>query len=377
MSKTVQNLSASCLVSSPFEEETVRRAAEACLQRLGKDPDLVFAFVSSDYREYLPTFLESLQIDGHARSIAGGSGCGLIGVGKEQENISGFSLLFLTLPSTKLTVTTKAPVTASATTLVLARSQAAALESILRYRREENCSEPWVGGCITGGPDHDGLFLFDESGIVAEEALFVQMEGGVRVVPLSAPGCRPIGQPFIITEAKSHDVLSLSQREPLDLLEETFEALGTELQREAEGHIFAGLAIDEETEHFHAGDFRIHQIVGATLHDGRLRLEAPARTGQTLQFLWRDPLAAEMHLRSVCEEIKAMEGAPFASMLFAGKGRGRALFGVDDRNVATFEEVFGKLPVTGIHSYGEFAGTRSDLIPQSQSVSAALFYPAE
>ncbi len=375
MSQSTQNLSASCLVPSSFDEDLTRQAAKACLQQLNADPDLVIALVTSDYRPHLPTLIETLQIDGHATRIAGGSACGLVGVGREQELISGISLLFLRLPATTITTSTSLQTTIGPdATIVFTHPLHTSFEDQLGTWQDCSNEPPLLGGSITGGPDEEDLFLFSENGPETQDLLAVHLTGGVKVRPLVAPGCRPIGDPLIVTAANGKEILQLGNQEPYDVLEKVFQGLGNDLQIEADGNLFAGLAINEEMEEFGSGDFHVRQIVGATLEDGRLRLTSSVRTGQTLQFQLRDPIAAEMTLRSECERIKEAHGSPFASLLFLGKGRGKRLFGVEDRNVQAFEEAFGKLPLAGLYSFGEIGPAHSTTIRHDHSVCGALFY---
>lgn len=370
-----QNQSASCLVASPFRAELIREAAVACRTRLGSAPDLVLAFVTSDYRDHLKAFLESLQIDGHATRIMGGSACGLAGVGREQELISGFSLLFLKMPGTTLSVETSiSSPTKPDAALLLTDPLETSFDAVLEKWNARFPGTPLVGGSITGGPDAEDLFLFDRNGKVSSGTLVARLCGGIRIESLVAPGCRPIGRPYVVTAARGNEVLSLGRREPYDVLGETFSALGGDLQLEAEGNIFAGIVIDETSHEFRSGDFRIHQIVSARLEDGRLRLGAPVRVGQTMQFQLRDPLAAEMLLREECERIAGKSGKPFAALLFMGKGRNRQLFGTEDRNVRTFEEAFGRVPLAGIYSFGEVGTVAAESLRHDHSVCGALFY---
>ncbi|MDF1656031.1 MAG: FIST N-terminal domain-containing protein [Verrucomicrobiales bacterium] len=375
MTESTKNLSASCLVSSPFDQELIQQAAHACLNKLGSDPDLVVAFVTSDYKPHLKALTESLQIDGHASTIIGGSACGLAGVSREQEHISGISLLFLCMPETDIKI--GEDIVSGAipdAALLLSNPLETTFDSLLEKWDDKFPGCPLVGGNITGGPDEEALFLFNECGEVISGSLLAHFTGGVKVESLVAPGCRPIGNPMVVTEAEGDEVLSLGRREPFDVLEETFSALGEDLQIEAEGNIFAGVVINEQTDEFESGDFRIHQIVSARLEDGRLKLGSPVRAGQTMQFQLRDSLAAEMLLRSECDRIFEASGKPFAALLFMGMGRGKNLFGVEDRNVRTFEETFGKVPLTGIHSFGEVGSASSMTERHDHSICGALFY---
>ncbi|MDF1823778.1 MAG: FIST N-terminal domain-containing protein [Verrucomicrobiales bacterium] len=378
MSRPLKNISASCLIPGAFDENLTAQAAKACREKLGGAPDLVVAFVTSDYQPHLKSLIETLRIDGHAPEIVGCSTCGLAGVGREQERISGISLLFLKMPSTGVTITSTIPSKRTAdAAVVLSNPLDISFESILEEWGTHHPGIPIVGGSATGGPDEDDLFLFTHHGICREDRLIVEFSGGIKLEPLVSHGCRPIGQPFVITAAKGCEVYALGQREPFDVLEEAFASLGNELQEEAEGNIFAGLVIEEASDEFQSGDFHIHQIVSATLNDGRLTLGAPARIGQTMQFQLRDSLVAEKLLESECERIFTQSGAPFASLLFMGQGRGKRLFGADDRNIRAFEDIFGQIPLAGIYSFSEVGTVDSKSLRYNHSVCGALFYSAD
>ena len=91
------NRAASCLIRTTFDEDEVIRGVRDCRERIGGAPTIVFAFVSDDWQPHLKDFVEIVQVEGHAAQIVGSSGFGLAGVGEEDENVSGMSLLFLKL----------------------------------------------------------------------------------------------------------------------------------------------------------------------------------------------------------------------------------------------------------------------------------------
>jgi len=386
-----RNAAVSCLVPGPFEEEAVIRAAKACREGLGRDPDLVLAFVSSDFRSGLKRFLETLAIDGRAGRVLGCSGGGLLGVGREFENQSGFSLLFLSLPRTDLEWLAGweagAPAsrargsvgeegdgaTASAALIALVHPLRENGARLLRSLSESHPGSPAIGGFATGGPEEEDLFLFTERGLASESALVLSLRGGVRVVPLVAQSCRPIGRPLIVTGAKRNEVLSLGRRPALEVLEESFAGLDDEIRALAEGNVFAGLATREEVEDFSAGDFLIRQIVSARLEDGRLRLGARPRAGQTLQFQVREARTAESLLESAAERAHVECGKPFAIAAFSGKGRGKALFDAEDRDARKLGELFGEGPLAGCFTHGEIGPVGGVNHRHDHSLCAALF----
>jgi len=373
------NAAVSCLVPGPFDEAAVASAAKACREGLGCDPDLVLAFVSSDYRSAIKDFLETLAIDGRARRILGCSGGGLLGVGRELENQCGFSLLFLSLPATEIEI--------AAIGELLARRGASAADGLLLLAhplrddgrgwiprlRSFASGVPVVGGFVVGGPKEEDLFLFASDGIRREDALVASLRGGVRIETLVAQSCRPIGRPLIVTGARGDEVISIGRRPALEVLEETFGDLHEEIRSLAEeGNVFAGVAAKEELEDYAAGDFLIRRIVSARLEDGRLRLGAEPRVGQTLQFQIREALAAEALSREAAEGARKRHGRPFAIVSFVGCGRGKALFGAEDRDARLLGEVFANAPLAGVQTHGEIGPAGGSVHRHDHSLCAAL-----
>src|SRR5947208_15928166 len=97
------NAAASRLVLGKFSEQQTTAAAHEALDEVGGKASCAFVFVSADYREHIEDFLELIQLHGHVPLVVGCSGSGLIGTSREAEQGTGFSMLFLHLPETKLT----------------------------------------------------------------------------------------------------------------------------------------------------------------------------------------------------------------------------------------------------------------------------------
>ena len=99
------NRAHSRVVLSTFDDDLLVEVVEECREAVGGKVSCVFAFASSDWAPHLKDFLEIVQVHGRAPVVVGSSGDGLIGVGQEDENVSGCSLLFLSLPNTKVQCT--------------------------------------------------------------------------------------------------------------------------------------------------------------------------------------------------------------------------------------------------------------------------------
>lgn len=376
--------SASCLIPTTFDATSLTRAAEGCLANLGSDPDLVLAFVTSDYRKNLSQLIEILQIDGHASRIVGATGSGLYGFQKEHENTTGISLLFLKLPKTEIKIFEN-PSNAAAIRLAVpdpagfflfGNPVASDAGGALPVLHESFPEVPLVGGCAAGGPGAEDVFVFTESGIVRSGELLLALSGPLRVVPLVSQGCSPIGEPFVVTGSRDENVLTIGRKEAFSVLAATWEALPDELQAEAVGNICAGLAINEQVDHYDIGNFLIRHIVSTDLEKGWLELADSPREGQTMQFQMRDGSAAGEELRKHCRHIREQHGTPFAGVLCGGQGRGKQLYDAEDRDVRLIEEHLGTFPLAGFFSNGEFGPSAGSPAFQEHSLCGAFLYPA-
>jgi len=383
MIPTTPNRAVSCLLASTWNEDAVREAASGCRERLGVRPDLVLAFASSDYRPRLRGLIEFLRLDGQAPRILGGSAEGLFGVSCEHENASGLSLVFLSLPNTRIETFRDAAGLGKSRLLDLDPAGFLALAHPMKGgvqgpMREFNARFPGVsvtGGFVSGGPEEEDLFLFTESGPEKSDFIAVGFSGGVRIVPLVAQSCRPIGEPLVVTRSRSNVLQAIAGKKPYSVLEETFASLDEDSRARAIGNVFAGLAVREEVEDFGTGDFVIRRIVGTDLDEGKLVLASPPRVGQTLQFQLREPVVAESVLTKQCEEIVAEHGRPFAAFVCAGRGRGRQLYGEPNRDAGILEAGLGRLPLAGFSGNGEFAPVAGVNFRHDHSLCGALFYP--
>src|ERR1700733_5079514 len=94
---------ASRLVTGPYDEAVIRDTAVQLREQLSDKPTFGLVFVTPDYAEKANDLLELVRVYGHIPTLIGCSGTGLVGQSQEQEEGSGFSLLFASLPGGKAT----------------------------------------------------------------------------------------------------------------------------------------------------------------------------------------------------------------------------------------------------------------------------------
>jgi small ligand-binding sensory domain FIST len=365
----MKNAAASRLVLEPYSESAVIHAAKECLRSLKRNPSLVIALVTADYRPHLQDFLELVQLHAHASLIVGGSASGLIGTGVEAEACSGFSLQLLSLPSSRLcsvTFTEEQSDDFTHTDWKSAVGRAADSDAWLFFGNPlKVAAEPWLnswstafpgvptfGGLLSGGPRGDDVFAFHNRSEV-EAGVAIGIKGGLKIHTVVSQGCRPIGEPHTITSASENVVKSIGSLPAYDRLNESFDSLPAEDKARAAGNIFAGLAVNEYLDDFKTGDFLIRNLVDFDPNSGAVALAAYPRVGQTLQFQLRDKHSADEELHHLLT-LKEREGIkPFASLLFVCGGRGEALFGNTSHDAQAVRNSFGPIPSAGLFCNGE------------------------
>jgi len=208
-------------------------------------------------------------------------------------------------------------------------------------------------------------------------ALVLRLGDAVRLRPLVAQGCRPIGTSYIVTAAERNVIQSLAGMPPLERLRDLFAGLSPEDQERANRGLHIGLVINEYATEFGPGDFLIRNVIGADRNTGAVAVGDEVHVGQTVQFHIRDASAADEDLRSalgVLELSRAGDPNPLAgALMFTCNGRGSHLFGTPDHDIETVRRSIGQLPVAGMFCAGEIGQVGGRNFLHGFTASLALF----
>ncbi|NJK91310.1 MAG: hypothetical protein HC904_05445 [Blastochloris sp.] len=346
---------ASVCVSGVFDENLVRETASNLRQELGERPTCAFVFASHDYMDSLEDFVETLRLHAHIPEVFGCSGRGLIGSEVEQEEGSGFSVLLLSLPGTELMVREVAQeqveefskgedwrrwsgvaVNEVNSWIALINPLQLNIESWLAGWNQAYPGIPCLGGLASSGLQAEGIQVFHNEEVVTG-GLLVGFSGQTRCVPLVSQGCRPIGEPYTITQVERNVIYQLGSKSAFDVLNTVITELTDEERAKARGNVFAGLAASEYLEDFKQGDFLVRNILGANPQTGEVVIGSLPRIGQTLQYQMRDRSSAELDMKIMLEKAKD-QPAPLASLVFSCIGRGHSFLKTPLRCVGPGEQ---------------------------------------
>jgi small ligand-binding sensory domain FIST len=257
--------------------------------------------------------------------------------------------------------------------IVLANPFAPELE---RWLNEWNIAfpdAPSIGGLSSGQTGGGDRSLILDGQLTDAAVIALAIKGSHHIRTIVSQGCKPVGEPFTITQAEENLVYALGSRPAYQVLSETFNALSDDEKERARGNLFAGLAASEYVADLKRGDFLVRNLLGADPQTGAIAIGARARTGQTLQYQLRDKITAHADLLELAK-INGLEGCqPFASLVFSCNGRGQRFFGVPDHDAATLAEIFGAVPSAGFFCNGEIGPIGRASYLHGYTASVALF----
>lgn len=352
-------------------------ARSVCLEvqkDLGAGPcDLALFFVSEAFGNFdagaLAAFLSETLGCG---VLLGCNSSGVIGGGREIEMQPALSLLAMRLPEVKITPFTISPEdlgkTEDATQLIaaldiyptdkpnficLADSMSCDIEKLLKLFNEGYGACPVIGGLASGAAVGASNWLCLKGEMVPSGAVGVALSGAVEFEVIVSQGCRPIGEPGIITKADKNLVFELAGRPVLEVLRETLSRLSEEDRELAHQSLFVGLVIDEYQSQFKRGDFLIRNLMGVDAQTGAMAIGSMVKKGQTLQFQLRDAKTSDEDLRALLDKLPDAAQSVQGAFLVSCCGRGRGLYGKPDHDVKTILSKRGPLPIAGFFANGE------------------------
>jgi small ligand-binding sensory domain FIST len=213
-----------------------------------------------------------------------------------------------------------------------------------------------AGGLIGGARGAGTATLVAPDGVKNVGAVGVIFTG-LRTEVVVAQGCRPIGDPLIVTRAKRNLIYELGRRPAFTVLRETVETISPS-ERDAIGSaLHVGRVINEYSEEFHTGDFLVRNLIGADPDKGVIAVGDVVRSGQTIQFHVRDREAAETEMRRLLRQrapaFGQVVGGGGACLMFSCAGRGASMFGLPDHDITVFADETGGGPVAGCFCAGE------------------------
>lgn len=361
--------------------------------QLGPDPaDLGFLFVTDHFADEIPALVEQIQNTTGAVQLLGCTGESVIGPTREYENTPSLSLWMARLPGVRLESFFLSPDEISrcgsekACRSVFPDMDPARSKLVLLSDPFSTDIEALFGGlnqffpgCLTVGGmasslDGPGSNVLIHNGRLRQQGTVgVAITGAVEIATVVSQGCRPIGQPLLISKSDRNIIHQLGSKPPLEVINELYHSLSQHDRHLLAQGLFVGRVIDEYQQEFRRGDFLIRNLMDADQESGAIAVMDRVETGTTIQFHVRDAASADEDLRALLA-LHAVP-PPAGALLFSCNGRGTRLFPDPDHDVTVTREVLGPVPVAGFFCAGEFGPVGGKNFIHGHTASLALFRP--
>jgi small ligand-binding sensory domain FIST len=391
---------AAAIAQGPAWQDALAQLARE-LERVTAGEDeihLALLFASPQYQDGFASLVEEARKLTGARTLAGCSGQGIIGMDREIEGEPAISLMTLALPGADLRSfhlsqediernhtaedwhrsTGVAPTEVNAW-LIFADPFSLDAEGLVAGISAAYPGTPLIGGLASGDQRVQRTHLFLDGQVLGQGAVALALCGPYTVRTVVSQGASPIGETWAITAAEGNVIRTIAGRPAYEVLVETVQALPPELSQRARSNLLVGLAMNEYREDFRRGDFLIRNLLGVDQASGALAVGATVQVGQTIQFQLRDPAAADEDLRellgSATVEMAGQE--PIAALLCSCNGRGVGLFGTPNHDAAAMSAELGPIPVSGFFCNGEIGPVGPQTFLHGFTASIAIIVPKE
>lgn len=332
----------------------------------GQEPDLVFAFAGPSLDDEL-----AARLDGAfpLAVVVGAAAAGVIGGHRELEGRSALSLTAARLPATRVHVqafglelgrelearhlhASLAPDGTPPALVVALLDPRFGDPSQLLESLDQAFPDAVIVGGMASGPANRPALLVDGRASGAGGVL-VALQGGLQVEPVVAQGCKPIGEPMLVTRVDRHLIQELGQSRPVEVMRALHQSLGDSDRALFERALFLGVEMRDQLE-YQQGDFLIRNVLGIEPRSGSLAVAAAIDQWKAVQFHLRDAdTSAEDLRRRLNEATTVARSSPEVALLFSCVGRGEGLYGEASHDTRVIREVFKDIPVGGFFANGE------------------------
>lgn len=357
---------AAALSQHPVPAEAAGEVIGEVLEQLGPAPDVAVLFASPGMAGALEDVAATVRATLSPGVLLGATASTVIGGSREVDDGPALALWAATVgdavpvrldavPHLAGVQVRGLPVEAAEgrrTLVLLADPFSLPLEGLLGELADDMPGLTVVGGLASAARGPGGNRLVLDGEVHRDGAVGVLLPEGVRATPLVSQGCRPVGDPMIVTAVDGPVLLELAGVPALDRLVEVARTISPDDRFLFEAGPQVGIVLDEGQATFGTGDFLIRNVMGADPDRRGVVVGEHVALGTTVQFHVRDADSADDELRRLLAEAELDGPPPAGALVFTCNGRGRAFFGEADHDAALVADLTGPA-VAGMACAGE------------------------
>lgn len=363
---------AAALSEHPVAADAVGEVLGSLVEQQGVDPDLAVVFASASHAEFLGEITAAIRTVLRPATLIGASAAAVIGGAHEAEEVPALSVWAAwTRPVRPVRLHTRRVDEASMaiegmpadldegdTLLLLADPYSFPADGLVAQLADVRPDVNVVGGLASAGTGPGGNALVLDGEVLRDGAVGVVIGRDQLVGPVVSQGCRPVGEPMVVTGSDRNFLLELAGKPALERLTDLTTELPPDERALLSRGVHLGVVIDEAKDHFGRGDFLVRSVLGADRAKGVLAVGDQVPVGTTVQFHVRDAASADDDLHQLLTGVRG-DGA----LVFTCNGRGAGLFGSPHHDAEAVVDHLGTRAVAGMFCAGELGpvGGRSFL----------------
>ncbi|MCU1455526.1 MAG: hypothetical protein JWN46_3672 [Acidimicrobiales bacterium] len=356
---------ASSLSEHPLATHATGEVVGQILEQLGPQPDVALLFVTGPFAGAMDDIAGAVRATLQPGALVGATAVSVLGGDHEVEESAAISLFAGRFPASATRPTT-VRLTAEregdgwrirgtgdlqgdgATLVLLADPFTFPVDALLDELGSTSPGLQIVGGLASAAGGPGGNRLVADDLVASDGAVGLLLPPGIGAQAVVSQGCRPLGDPLVVTKSERHMIYEIAGRPALDRLLSLAEALSAEDRALLAQGPHMGVVVDERKATFERGDFLVRNITGADREVRAIAVGGEVEVGTTVQFHVRDADTADEDLRS----LLAGSGGD-AALVFTCNGRGTRLFGQPDHDAGLVSAHLDGGPVAGMFCAGE------------------------
>ncbi len=364
----------------PVSVEAAAEVLADLSERFDGVPELGVIFASGSHRNRLPDLAKGLRELLGVRTVIGTAASGVVCGGREVESGPGLSvwigdtgpakpIRLEAIDGGRMILGLPSRLDDGSVIMLLADPFTFPVDVMLDALNRDSTGIEVVGGLASAAQSPGGnQFLLNDL-LHNDGSVGIVLEPG-RARPIVSQGCRPIGQPWVITDGSGQMIRGLGGQPAVERLNQVIDSLSPRDRALAARGLRVGIVANEQVETFEQGNFLIRALLGADRKAGALAVGDRVQIGQIMQFHVRDAGSAAADLR---HQLSVVEEPIGGSLLFTCTGRGTNMFAEPHHDAQTILEVRSSIANAGMFCAGEIGPVGKRNAVHSFSASMLLF----
>jgi small ligand-binding sensory domain FIST len=370
------------LSEHPLATQATGEVVGQILEALGPEPDLAVIFVTAPHGGALEDIASTVRRLLRPKVLLAVTAVSVVGGDREVEEQPGLTLWAGMLGAPLQPVRVEAVPTSEgvvvgglpadieqgSTLVLLADPFTLPVDGLLEHWAQTRPDLRVVGGMASAARGPGGNRLVLDGRTYADGGVGVLLPRQVAATAVVSQGCRPIGEPMIVTRAERQVIYELAGQPALARLLGLIESLTPEERALAQQGLHVGQVIDESKISFGRGDFLVRNVLGADREAGAIAVGDEVPVGATVQFQVRDADSAD-------EDLRALLAGQHASgaLVFTCNGRGIQLFDRPHHDAEVVSEHVDDAAVGGMFCAGELGPVGGRSFVHGFTASVLLF----